>query len=406
MDARSASEKKPERRDETHDENRIRTSSAPCIIGHKLSVISRQYLSMNSRKPLLIGIAIVVLLSGAATFLRKPSQTETGPKEPDTVRVTVRSVAELRDASVGLSFPGTVSQDGVATVSAGVSGTIVSSGIRLGTKVGIGTVLARIDDPTGSIPSDSGFRSADIREAELAVERAELSYRELKRLDSHADSHASELDKDIARKNLDTAKASLAALIDRHVAKSPIAGTVTEASVATGDTVTAGQTLFVVDSGRRERTVRFFVSDTERALLPVGAAVSIERTPGEREPLFGTVRSVSTTADPGSSRFLAEALVDGDAPLSAGIPVTIRVSALLRPSATGTFFVPLSALAIGQTGTSLLTEHDGTVSATAAEIVRIEGETAEVSADLGDDVRIVVGNAKRVQDGDRVDVTE
>ncbi|NTW15596.1 MAG: efflux RND transporter periplasmic adaptor subunit [Candidatus Moranbacteria bacterium] len=361
---------------------------------------------MKSRKPLIIGIVIVVALSGAFAYLRKPSQTETGPKEPNAIRVTVRPVAELRDTSVGLSFPGTVSQDGVATVSAGVPGTVVSSGIRLGAKVGTGTVLARIDDPAGSISSASGFRSADVREAELAVERAELSYRELKRVDGNTDSHASELDKDLARKNLDTAKASLAALLDRHVTKSPIAGTVTEASVASGDTVTTGQTLFVIDSGRRERTVRFFVSDTERALLPVGTAVSIERTPDDRAPLSGTLRSVSTTADPGSGRFLAEAIVSGNAPLSPGIPVTVRISAPLRPSATGTFFVPLSALAIGQTGTSLLTEHDGTVSAATARIVRIEGETAEVSADLGDDARIVVGNAKRIQDGDRVEIAE
>ncbi|NTV54925.1 MAG: efflux RND transporter periplasmic adaptor subunit [Candidatus Moranbacteria bacterium] len=358
---------------------------------------------MKSKKSLIIGIAIVVIIAGTVAYLRRPTEPAATNGGVHPVQVGIRQVSESRSAQVSLSFPGTVTAEGVANVSAGSDGTVVSSNIRLGQKVGIGTVLARIDDPSGSIASDSGFRNADIRNAELSVERAKLSYTESKRADGNTSTHASELSKDLAKKNLESAQATLTALLDRHIIKSPIAGTVTSRDVATGDSVKTGDPLYVIENGSATMTVTFYVSESERALLVPGSTIRIMRTPNDTQPVSGMLKRVSSAADPASRRFLAEATVTDRNSVLPGTSVSVFADATLNPSGSGHFFLPLSAVAIESSGTSsIFTIQEGIAKRIPVDVVRIEGETAEVSADLQDDTRIIIENAKRVKDGEAV----
>lgn len=361
---------------------------------------------MKSKKSLLIGIAIVIVISGTVAYLRRPTEPATTDGGARPVQVGVRQVSDSRSARLELSFPGTVRAEGIATVTAGTDGTVVASGIRLGQKVGIGTVLARIDDPSGSVASDSGFRNADIREAELAVERADLTYAESRRTDKSASTHASELSKDLAKKNLEAAQASLTALLDRHIVKSPIAGIVTSRDVAAGDSVKAGDPLYVIENGSATVTVAFYVSESERGLLVPGSDLRIMRTPNDSDPARGILSRVSSAADPASRRFLAEATVTDRNSVLPGTSVSVFTDATLNPSGPGHFFLPLSAVAIESSGSSaIFSVRDGIANRIPVDIVRIEGETAEVSAELPDDARIIIENAKRVKDGDPIDVT-
>lgn len=358
---------------------------------------------MNSKKPLIVGIGIVIVIAGAVAVLRKPATDVPVQDTTKAVTVGTRSVADSRTATLALSFPGTVATDGIATITAKTAGTVVSSGIRLGQKVGIGTVLARIDDPSGSVASKSGFRNADIREAELGVARAKLSYTEAKRVDSGTSTHANQLSKDLAKKNLEAAEAGLAALLDTHTAKSPISGIVTERSAAVGDSVSPGTPLFVIDSGKASRTVTFYVSESERALLDPGQKLSIFRSASDTVPVEGVLKQVSSVADLASRRFLAEASVSDQTSVLPGTSVSVSAEAKLTTSASGHLFLPLSAVAVESSGSSAVFIVDGTTAKRVpVDIVRIEGETAEVSADLQDDVRLIVENAKRVKDGDTV----
>jgi RND family efflux transporter MFP subunit len=361
---------------------------------------------MKSKKSLIIGIVIVVVIAGTAAYLRRPSEPVATNGGVRPVLVGIRQVSDSRSAKLELSFPGTVSAEGIATITAGSDGTVIASGIRLGQKVGIGTVLARIDDPSGSVASDSGFRNADIRNAELSVERAKLSYAESKRTDGNTSTHASELSKDLAKKNLESAQATLTALLDRHIIKSPIAGTVTSRNVATGDSVKAGDPLYVIENGSATMTVTFYVSESERALLVPGSDLRIMRTPNDPRPVSGTLKRVSSAADPASRRFLAEATVTDKNSVLPGTSVSVFTDATLNPSGSGHLFLPLSAVAIESSGSSaIFTVQDGIAKRIPVDIVRIEGETAEVSAELPDDARIIVENAKRVKDGDTVETT-
>ncbi len=361
---------------------------------------------MKFNRPLIIGIGIIAVIAAGVAFLRKPAVTIQQAEAPKPIAVGTRSVADSRSATLNLSFPGTVSTEGIATISAKTAG-IVSSTVRLGQQVGVGTVLARIDDPSGSVVSTSGFRNADVRAAELAVERADLSYTDSKRVDRNASSNASELGKELARKNLESAQAALTALLDLHTVKSPISGTVTESSVATGDSVNAGTALFTVKNGSSARSVTFYVSESERALLVPGQKVTVLRSAGDAEPIEGALRQVSSVADPASRRFLAEATLPEKTTVSPGTSVSVSTDAKLVSSATDQIFLPLSAVAVESSGTFAIFQNvDGIAKRVEVRIVRIEGEIALVSSDLQNDAEIIIENAKRVKDGDSIDATK
>ncbi|NTW15780.1 MAG: efflux RND transporter periplasmic adaptor subunit [Candidatus Moranbacteria bacterium] len=361
---------------------------------------------MKSKKSFIIGIVVIIAIAGTAAFLRRPSEPAPSTKPANPIQVGVRTVSDSRIAKLDLSLPGTVSAEGVASVTAATNGIIVSSGIRLGQKVGIGTVLARIDDPSGSVVSKSGFRNADIRNAELALENAKLSYSESKRHDTYAATHATELSKDLTKRNLESAQANLSALLDLHVVKSPLAGTVTGRNVSTGDSANAGDALFVIENGSAERIVTFYVSESERALLVPGQELTFSRTPNDPSPVKGTLKKVSSSADPTSRRFLAEASVTDRASVLPGTSVSVSAEATLNASAAKHIFLPLSSVAMESSGSSAIFIVEGTVvKRVPVGIIRIEGETAEVSADLPDDAMIVIENAKRIKDGDTVEVT-
>ncbi|HWQ60638.1 MAG TPA: efflux RND transporter periplasmic adaptor subunit, partial [Candidatus Fimivivens sp.] len=355
------------------------------------------------KKSLIVGIAVVIAIAGAVAFLRRPAAPTASTEVTHAVQVGVRSASDSRSATLALSFPGTVTTEGVATVSAGADGTVVSSRIQLGQKVVVGTELARIDDPSGSVRSDSGFRNTAIRDAELAVEQAGLSYTDAKRVDRNTSSNASELSKNLAKKNLEIAQANLSSLLDRHIVKSPIAGTVTARNIAFGDSVKAGDVIFVIENGSSSRTVTFFVSESERALLVPGSAIRILRTPNDSQPIAGTLKRISSAADPSSRRFLAEATVTDTHSVLPGTSVSVSIDTILNQSGSGRLFLPLSAVAIESSGSSsIFITENGIAKRVPVEIVRIEGEIAEVSADVSDTVDIIVENAKRVKDGEAV----
>jgi membrane fusion protein, multidrug efflux system len=361
---------------------------------------------MKSSKPFIIGIGIIVVIAAAVAFLRKPVTELAAPEVAKPIQVGTRSVADSRSSVLALTFPGTIAQDGISTLFAKTAGTVISSNIRLGQKVGIGTVLARIDDPSGTVVSKSGFNSADIRAAELDVERAKLSYTEAKRVDSGTSTHANELSKDLAKKNLEAAEAGLAARIDTHVVKSPIAGIITDRSISAGDSVSPGTALFVVDSGKAARTVTFYVNESERALLVPGQKLSIFRSANDTEPVDATLKRVSSVADPASRRFLAEASVSDPTSVLPGTSVSVSAEAKLVSSVSGRLFLPLSAITVESSGSSSVFQVDGTTAKRVpVDIVRIEGEIAEISVSLSDDTRLVIENAKRIKDGDTVEAS-
>jgi RND family efflux transporter MFP subunit len=353
------------------------------------------------KKPLIIGLAVLIPIIGYLSFFRGSLETpENAPAEVRVVPVTTETIGNRKEVRETIFFTGTVTAEGAADVVARASGTIVASTPTIGSRVSEGTILATIDDRSGSVELYLGFRSQDIRKAGLSVERAKKTYQEAKRDDDRKDTHDTELAKDLARMDLSSAESTLQTIIDTRTVRSPLSGIVTKKNIAVGDTVSVGSPLFTIEKSGAKRIVRFFVSENERSLLRTGIAARIST--GAREPIDGTILRVASAADADSGRFLAEAdLTDTTA---SGTTVSIAID-IVRIAGSGNILLPLSAITFGKNLETIFIEENGRAKRIPISVIRIEGETAEVSAELGTETHVIIDNAKRVKDGSSVTVT-
>ena len=353
------------------------------------------------KKPFIIGLIILITALGYLSFTRKTSDgPQETPIETRAVPVTTETAGNRKEAHETISFTGIVATEGVADVGARSAGTVIASTPTVGSRVGEGTVLATIDDRSGSIEPYLGFRSGDIREAGLSLERAKKAYQEAERDDDRRNTHDTELAKDLAKRDLSSAESALRAAIDARVVRSPLSGIVTGKDVAIGDTVAVGSTLFTIEKSGAKRVVRFFVNENERALLRSGMTVRIST--GDKEVSDGKLLRVASAADKDSGRFLAEAELSGTA--ASGTTASVAID-IVRISGPGNILLPLSAITFGQDTETIFVEENGLAKRIPVSMIRIEGEIAEVSTGLGDDERIIIENAKRVKDGSPITVT-
>jgi membrane fusion protein (multidrug efflux system) len=353
------------------------------------------------KKPLIIGLVILIPVTGYLSFSHKSSDApEDVPTEARAVPVTTETVGSRKEVHETISFTGTITTEGVADIIARATGTVVASAPTIGNHVSEGTVLATIDDRSGNGESYLGFRSRDIREAGLSVERAKKTYKEAKRDDDRKNTHDTELAKDLAKTDLASAESALQTAIDARTVRSPLSGIVTKKDRAVGDTVTVGSPLFTVERSGAKRIARFFVSENERMLLRQGMSIRIST--GDKGISDGKLLRIAPAADTDSGRFLAEAELSGTAASGTNVSVALDV---VRVAGSGNILLPLSAVTFGHDTGTIFIEEDNRAKRMPVSIVRIEGEIAEVSTDLGTDTCVIIENAKRVRDGSPIAVT-
>ncbi len=357
---------------------------------------------MNKR--FLIATALALILGGLAFFF---SREESSPEKTSAnqtnapLAVRTESVAERQSSSFHFSYPGTVSNEGEATLTAQVSGTIVSADLALNRYVSAGQTLYTIDETGTSLGSKGGTQSADLQSAALSLENAKKAYQEAVRNDHQEGTSASESAKIQARNSRDMAEIAYASLRDKRFVKSPIAGTVTIKHASVGDTVSAGTPLATVSRGKK--VVRFFVHDTEHLLLTPGQEISFSKNADGQDAIVGKLLRVAQTADPESRRFLAEA--ESADPrfkkFASGSVVTVSAS-VTRVAPAGSFFLPLSAVLRDQSGAAVLAYDDGQAKRLPVDIRSIDGETVELSGLNDTATRIIMTDVKRLKEGDAI----
>lgn len=355
------------------------------------------------KKPFLIGLAILLAALGYSSFSKGSDESpENAPATSRAVSVTIETAGSRKQSKETMPFSGTISSEGSAEIVAGSVGTVTVSRPAIGDRVTEGTVLAVIDDRSGSGEEYLGFRSQDVREAGLSVDRAKKTYREAKRDDERDETHDSELAKDLARNDLLLAEARLRSMIDSRTVRSPITGIITAKDISVGETVSSGSPLFTIEKSGAKRIARFFVDENERKLLRPGMPVRIAEEPGATDSSDGKVLRISSATDTGSRRFPVEAEISDV--FASGTVVSVSVD-IIRTAGAGNMFLPLSAIAFGQDGETIFVAENGHAKSVPVSVVRIEGELAEISAPIGDDAEIIIGNAKRVRDGSMISTT-
>ncbi|MGK2849030.1 MAG: efflux RND transporter periplasmic adaptor subunit [Minisyncoccota bacterium] len=348
-------------------------------------------------------IVALILVVGALTVNRRATHTPNESINMTQGPLTVRAerIAERKTAFFDFSYPGTITNESEALITAQVAGTVTLASPEVNQYVGSGQLLFKIDETGSAIASQNGFQSADIQQAELILKNAEKDYTEAKHNDDRDETTASEIAKDQARNNRDIALLTQRSLLDKHLIKSPIAGIVTLKNVAVGDTVSLGTPLATVSNGKK--TVKFYINEDEHTLLTQGQPMEMSRDIAGKNRIPGKVLRVSPNADPLSRRFLVEA--ESTDPIFKALPsgslVTVFLS-LKKTADADTFFVPISAIIREQNTISVLIAEAGRVKKVPVTLLNIIGETVELSGITDTESLIILTNVKQLTTGDEI----
>jgi len=259
--------------------------------------------------------------------------------------------------------------------------------------------------------------------ADFGYQSAANQYEAIKtKLDSQVSVAKSQLD--IASLQYQNASTALQGLYDIHLAIAPIDGTITQKLVSAGDAISAGQLLAVVSRPEDVKIV-FYTDQDNLFYFRLGQAAEIKDNDGKS--YAGTITAITPQADSLTRRFQIEVRPErtdlpaspaGDKnakpPLAAGtgasgvfilgtvMDVIIPITKTAKNPDTA--ILPLSAIEVGQSGNYVFTIENGIAKKTEVEIVKVEGENAEVKINLPKETLIITDGNKLIADGDPVAV--
>jgi RND family efflux transporter MFP subunit len=237
-------------------------------------------------------------------------------------------------------------------------------------------------------------------QAGFGAQSATTQYEGLKiKLDSQLAVAKSQLD--MAQLQYSTAGVALQGLYDSHLAISPISGVVTQKQVDNGTTVSPGQILASV-SRTDQVKIQFFADEDSLKYLAPGQAVEILGNDGQSAP--GKIFNLTPQADQVSKKFLVEVKPDSatSTQLTAGTVVNVAVSLKKVATIQKAIILPLSAIEISQNNNYIFTINNGVASKTPIQIIKVDGETAQVKFEGDDKTLIIVEGNKLVSEGDPV----
>ena len=179
--------------------------------------------TIPKRFRLLIGVIAVVLVAGGATTAWALNRTSSTSKSTTTTTLVAATTSTLRQT---VTTTGTIEPATEADLSFGVSGTVTSVPVAVGTVVAKGTVLATVGTTD---------LQAAVESAQAAVDAAQQQVSSVAS-GTAAQQASAQAQLASAQNKLTQAQQSLA---DAQLT-SPIAGTVAAVNIATGDTVGSG----------------------------------------------------------------------------------------------------------------------------------------------------------------------
>lgn len=344
-----------------------------------------------TKRFIFITIAVLAVFAGVFALSRGgDSAAVVAPTEKKPVSVQTALASTRQSITLDIATPGTVESESEAKLVAEVSGTVTAAAFDLGKSVWTGQTLVRIYETGGNI---------DVQTAALALANAKKQYSYTKRQDDRDENIASENTKDQAKNDRAIAELNYQAAVNKRNVRSPISGTVTAKYVSVGDTVTAGSPLAAVSKGAK--VIRFYVNESQYSLLAVGQNVSLSSQAIDGE-LSAKIARIAPSAESESRRFLVEATgTVGDlAKLASGSVVNVTLQAT-KTSSTNSYFVPLTALSLGQNDSAVLLVSEGKAKRQVVTVKNIQGELAEISG-LNPVDQIILTNVKRLRDGDTI----
>jgi RND family efflux transporter MFP subunit len=376
-------------------------------------------------------ILIVLILAVAALFIfvarstrKQTTVSAESPKLPQDV--SLQTVSDSQSFRQTIQYPATIVGDQEIEVAAKSSGTATNANYALGSQVGAGSLLVRVDD-TGNKQKagESGFKSTDVQQSQLSVEQAEeqlkLAKKTYKNLKDQYDyekknptapqtvtktqKDAAQDAVDLAEINLKNQKVGYRGSLDDHLITSPISGYVTQKLVETGDSISIGQPLFRISKTMNIK-VQFYVDESQLTSVTKGLEVELADNSGNKIPFI--VKNISPQADSATKRFLIEAYpkTPDKGKLLSGTVVGVSFTTEKVPSESGALILPLSAINIGQNENYIFIAENGKAKKINVQILNVSGETADIKADILSDAEIIIKGSKLVRDGQDINIVQ
>ncbi|MCK9378546.1 MAG: efflux RND transporter periplasmic adaptor subunit [Candidatus Moranbacteria bacterium] len=366
---------------------------------------------MNKKK-IIVSIFVVAVAFSASAILsgKKPASSQDAPRKP--IGIFVQSAADSKIIVQKNQFPAMFVGDQEIKITAKSAGTVVSATGDIGSRVAVGSLLARIDDSGSLAVGEKGFQNIQVQQLQLVAEQAKKSYGlakdEYARLKDSSSASSAEKDsaktqRDIAKLQYENAILGLNGSIDSRLITSPISGVITNKAVSVGDSVSVGQLIAVVSKSSNIK-VQFYVDQEQRTLLNYGQEVVALDDANNSIPLI--IRNISVVADQSTKRFLIEAYPKNrDAKgLFSGTIATVDIENIIKPSIDSNFILPLSVINVGQNEDYIFTVENNIVKKVIVEIVKVNGETVEISAQISPETMIITDGNKLVQEGESVEI--
>lgn len=232
---------------------------------------------------------------------------------------------------------------------------------------------------------DSALSS--IASAEDAVKRAQLAA-------SGGTVSASDAQVKIALGSLQAAQSNY----QKTIIRTPIQGVVNALYLNTGDFVAPGQPAGIV-ANNNGLQIKTFVNEADSASLNEGDVVTIEGGAS------GVITAKAEALDPTNGKVAIVVGVNPDSGLTNGATVKVTFAQLSKKTDIDKILVPLSAVKITSTGTSVFTiGENNTLVAVLVTQGSLFGENVEITSGLTRETRIVT-DARGLKEGQNVTIT-
>lgn len=203
---------------------------------------------------------------------------------------------------------------------------------------------------------------------------------------------------DNARLQYENALIALNSLTNNYQLVAPISGTITQKSVAEGDTISPGQLLFTISRAEAVK-IQFYVDQFTLGYLGVGMPVRVTSNNGQ--DYEAVITALGMSADSVTKRFLVEAEPRTETPgLVAGTVADVNLTITITPEDSTNILLPISAVEVTPNGSSIYVNEGDRAKQVAVTVVQIRGESAELKTQLSDSAQVIVDGNRLLHEGD------
>lgn len=186
----------------------------------------------------------------------------------------------------------------------------------------------------------------------------------------------------------------------KSIIKAPASGTVTSKNISKNDYISSGASIAEV-SGKTKFKTKIYLSDFEIGKIDKDQRVEIKI---DREIYSGKILSYSNVANSNNNRYQVEIECLDDISRKTNRFAEIKIALSLDKDNGDSFFVPLSAVSIGQRENTVFVLEDGLARIREVEIGKTIGNQIQVVSGLKSGDSLIVENNRSLRNEEEVEI--